>query len=438
MTTASRGLAMARWVRLGTFAALVAAGGCFGVASRQTAQSPAPLPASRDTPLFLDLPDHPNLNRPVTATQVADLAKDLDLGTASTSKSPKENDSSGIVQVSAQVPAAPQMPEVASGVQQARQPDPNAVKLTRVRAWVGGKPIFDDEVMMAMAPLIPTIKASSFLEREEELKKLFFKVLDKLIDDELLVQDAMRKMRENPKAVEEVKTAAMKKSEERVAEYMRNIGVPTLDELKRFLMMRGTTVESVRRSLERDYIATEYLKSLVQRQIKSVSHEQIRGYYEDHINEFQQVDKVKWLDIFIAVGPKHPTQADALAFAQDLRARWAGGEDFKKLLEFDDGDSLTRKGEGAGQLKGDIRPRELEPILFALKAGEIAPPFELSTGVHVFSVVQRDSAGTMPFDEGIQRKIDNKLKNEVFERERAQICQGFRDNTVIEIDRNFP
>jgi parvulin-like peptidyl-prolyl isomerase len=430
---------MARWVRLFSITALMAAAGGINTASHQTAQAPAELPTSRDTPIFLDIPDHRNLNRPVTAAQIAELAADLDLTAARTAKPALDKEPTGVVLASAQVVTpVPQMPEMPGGAQPVRANDPNTVKQTRVRAWVGGKPIFDEEVIMAMSPHLAEIKGNSFAEKEEELKKMFFKVLDNIIDTELIYQDCMRKMRENPKIVEEIKTAAMKQSEERIAAYMKNINLSTLEELKRFLIARGTTVESVRRGIEREFIATEYLRSLVQRPIKSVSHEQIRAYYEDHINEFQQVDKVKWLDIFVAVGPKHPTMADAMTFAKDLRARWSSGEEFAKLLEFDDGDSLTRKGEGAGQLRGDIRPRELEEIVFALKAGEIGPPFELSTGVHVFSVVKREYAGTMPFDETLQRKIDNKLKGEVFERERAQICQGLRELAVIVIDPKFP
>ena len=44
-----------------------------------------------------------------------------------------------------------------------------------------------------------------------------------------------------------------------------------------------------------------------------------------------------------------------------LLQRWTAGEDIAKLLEFDDGDSRFRQGDGAGENRGDIKPREFGP-----------------------------------------------------------------------------
>jgi len=101
-------------------------------------------------------------------------------------------------------------------------------------------------------------------------------------------------------------------------------------------------------------------------------------------------------DVFIAVGPKYPTPADAKRFAEDLIARCRTAEDFAKVLAYDDGDSKFRGGEGLGQRRGEIRPPELEPMLFQMREGQIGPVFELPTGVHVFRVMKREYAGQMP------------------------------------------
>jgi hypothetical protein len=166
---------------------------------------------------------------------------------------------------------------------------------------------------------------------------------------------------------------------------------------------------------------------------KAITPEVIAQYYQDHLNEFQTVDRVQWQDIFVAVGEKHPTMAHARQFAQQIVEQWKQGADINKLLEFDDGSSRSRQGMGVGELKGDIRPCELEAALFTMQKGEIGPLYEMATGIHIFRVVNREIAGPMPFDQKIQLSIGNKLKGEMFELERKCMVRELRDKATIVI-----
>src|SRR5207302_6757377 len=138
----------------------------------------------------------------------------------------------------------------------------------------------------------------------------------------------------------------------------------------------------------------------------------------------------KWQDLFIAVGPKHTTLADARRFGEELVARLRRGEDFTKLTEFDDGDSRYRNGDGYGQRRGEIKPPELEPHLFRMRDGDIGPVVELTTGIHVFRLVQREQAGQMPFSDTVQATIRGKLKSEIANREYKRILSDLRSKAI--------
>jgi peptidyl-prolyl cis-trans isomerase SurA len=171
-----------------------------------------------------------------------------------------------------------------------------------------------------------------------------------------------------------------------------------------------------------------------------ITHEVILDYYNSHQNEYQNVDRVQWHDVFIAVGPKHPTLEQARLFAKQVVELWQHGADISKLMEYDDGDSKLRKGMGAGELRGDIRPAELEPYLFHMKEGEIGPLVDIATGVHVFRLVKREVAGLMPFDDKVQVMIGNRLKGEMYERESRRIIHDLREKakaagTLVIVDR---
>jgi hypothetical protein len=324
------------------------------------------------------------------------------------------------------IPAPP--PGAPSGVTQAVARPDLRQSLTIV-AWVNGTPIFQDEVYSSLPGQLIDREAAGVPpnQRDAVLGKYIAKVLDNIIDQELLSQDAVRKLEKNQKYLVKIKEAARRETDKRLAQNLEQNKLGNLDDLRQVLAMRGWSLEGVRRVLERDFLSTEYLKVRVAGYIQKVGHAELREYYEQHLNEFQRPDSVKWQNLFIAVGPKHATAADARAFAERVAAAWRGGEDLAKLLEYDDGSARATKGEGIGHRREDIRPAELAEYLFSLKDGEFGPLLELPTGVHIFRVVKRDYAGVQPFDEQTQLAIDRRLKNEIFDNERKIVVRELRE-----------
>jgi hypothetical protein len=400
--------------RFGILAVLVSGvllTGCLG-------QEPGRLPVSKDTPFELNVPE--------TGIRTTARAQRPDFDGAS----PAPVEPLQVTQAQG-VPLPPG--SKSSGIQPVvnlthSAPVPASV---RVIAWVNHKPIFQDEVMNIVMPQIRRLPPAS---REAEQVKLFNKGLETLIDSELLMQDALRQLEKNEKFLEKLKKDASKECDKQIHSQMRQQEMATIEEFKQLLQSQGTTLASVRRMLERQFIADEFTKVKVYTKINKIGNENIRDYYQNHINEFMQVDRVKWQDIFIAVGPKHPTVLDARNFAHEVGRRWTGGEDIAKLLQFDDGQGANLKGAGVGEIRGDIRPAELEKYLFAMKEGEFGF-FELTTGVHLFRLIKREQAGPMPFDDKLQVMIGNKLKNEVFDQERRSLIRDLREQAVIEIDQ---
>jgi hypothetical protein len=419
--------------RFAALAAGLSLCGCLAQQTQPTQQEQAKLPMSRDTPFVFDVPETENHSTTARFQQAEMPVPPQPL------PSPAPEPAPGAGPTAQGMPPPPgQIGPAAPGLQTVSLNLPNKSPGTvRVRAWVNGKPIFEDEVLNYLAPLLRKISMEAApAQRDAELQKAFNQKLDEIIENELLMQDAIRMLEKNPKFLEKLKGIASKEAQKQIAAQMRRVEAPNIEQYKQVLIGQGTTLESIRRMLERDVIAGEYLRAKIRPQIeKEICPEVIHEYYKQHLNEFQQVDRVKWQDLFIAVGPKHPTMADARHFAEQLQRRWAAGEDIAKLLEFDDGDSRFRKGGGAGEIKGDIKPRELEATLFLLKDGEFGPPVELSTGVHIYRVIKREYSGVMPFDEKTQTLIGNKLKGEMAEQERHHLVRELRERALIEVEK---
>ncbi len=315
---------------------------------------------------------------------------------------------------------------------------PEGRKLT-VRAWVNGKPIFDDEVMAAIGRHADQFQSTSPAEHPALLTRLFNEELNQIIERELVLQDAFRKLEKNAKYLDKLKQAAAKDFEKKLKLMARRLGkekegATSIEQVK-FIMGREL-VETMRRQEERNFIASEYVRSRIYPLMQRVNHEMIRDYYDQHRSEFRTIDKVKWQDVFVAVGPSHPTSADARRFAEGILARVQKGESFDNFLRQDEGDSWSyRKGEGNGQRRGEIKPVELEPHLFQMKDGQVGPVVELSTGVHIFRLLKRDYAGQMPFDDAVQTRVGNTLKGQIADREYKRIVKELKERAIVVIEK---
>jgi peptidyl-prolyl cis-trans isomerase SurA len=382
---------------------------------------PDKLPQSKDTPFVLPAQDVESAVGVRTSRSQAPEPQPPQVVMPKVAAPPVPGQPPG---VTGQLPGPP--PD--AGVQQASMVVPVKMRISvAVSAWVNGKPIFEDEVRLSLQrDRMQAAMQAPPAQRVEKVTAVVRETIDGLIDQELLVQDMMVKIEKQPKIVEKYKTAATKECQKRIAAQLRAMGLNTVEELEQKLAEGGGSLESVKRLWEREFLAGVYARGRLEGPLSRIGHDEIRDYYNTHQNMFLTPDKVKWQNLFIAVGPKHPTLADARRFAEQVMAHWRNGTDIAQLLEFDDGDSQSRKGDGAGELRGDIRPRELEPLLFNLHDGEFGPLYEMPTGIHLYRLVHREIAGVMPLDEKLQTSIGNKLKNEIFDVERKELLRDLR------------
>jgi hypothetical protein len=302
----------------------------------------------------------------------------------------------------------------------------------QIRAHVNGVPILDEEVRCACFPFFVATMSLPEPERSQQQAEIFRHQVQSIIDREVLLQDAFARLQKNgPQFLDKLKEAASKDFDKKLRQMKRRSGAKTDEEFKETLRTQGISLEVMRRQIEREFMAHEYLSNRVYSAVERIGHQQILEYYANHPNEFEAQDRVTWQHLFID-GSKFPNRQAAKQFADGLVRRAQGGEDFIRLLQYDNGDSSYRRGEGIGHLRGEIRPIEAEPVLFGLRDGEAAA-VETSTGFHVTKLVKREYAGRMPLDEKLQKEIKRKLQNEAFEREAKRLLADLKSRCAIEI-----
>jgi PPIC-type PPIASE domain len=325
----------------------------------------------------------------------------------------------------------------------------------QVRVRVNDEPLYEVEFRMCVPSSL--YRELSFIDptdpESESKKKIQEKKFqqglteseDQLIDTELLYQDAVRKLNKaNPKMVAKLREYAFKEHEKHIQSIRENapkMGIKTDAALKEIMPFLW-------RKAQREWFVREYLRSRIMPERYPIGPDDIKEYYDKHSREFEKPESVTWQHLFIAVGAEHATLADARLYAQRLIAKCRTGEDFKKLIsehttkEDDrivisggpDGCQfqMMQPGDGQGSCRGDIRPAELEPILFRLHDGDIGPIVEIANdGVHIVRMVKHHPGGLVPLDKEVQAQIRNRLRGEMFEREHRKLIRQLRSQATI-------
>jgi hypothetical protein len=300
----------------------------------------------------------------------------------------------------------------------------------RIRATVNGEAILEEEIRAV------SMRELAYARSQEEQAEVLNQSLNRLIDREVLYQEAVGKLNKGPQGVkilETLRKEAHKDFDKQVVRpIMKANNLKSEEQLATFLTEQGISLDMMRRNNERQFISMEYLRFRIASYISRIGHPEITEYYDRHPEEFQNPDSVQWQDLFIDV-LKHPSREAARAFAEVLASRIRKGEEFVRLAEeYDNGDSKYRKYDGLGHKRGEIRPPEAEVVLFGLKDGAVAV-VEIGSGFHVVRQVKREYAGPMPFDDKVQKQIRDKLRGEIFQREMKRIITELRRKAIIDI-----
>lgn len=311
---------------------------------------------------------------------------------------------------------------------------PGTQTLASVVARVNGQPILREELYNAaswrLEELRPRVPPGQWSEVEAEILR---QELEQLIDRELLLQDANSRVR--PKVLEKVAESASKDFDSLLKKQKAQLGLKSDEELQAYLEKRGNSVEEMRRQHVRGYIAMEYVRSMIRDKLDQISREDLIDYYRQNPKEFEKPERVVWQHIFVD-RYVFSTEEEARETAQRVHAQALSmtTEQFAALAEdpnINRSPSRLRRGEGEGNERGQISPKEVEDVLFRLRPGQVGPLLETEKGFHIVRVVDYTPGGKISFERACP-DIRKRLQNRIGQQEYKRILEELRSKAVIE------
>ena len=278
----------------------------------------------------------------------------------------------------------------------------------RVVAVVNNEVITQSELDVIFRPIYDQIKKiykGPDLQRELEMVRL--KLLNQLIEDKLVYQEAQK--------------LGITVSDSEIQDELANFKTqfPNEETFKKEMEKAGINLKEMEKRV-RERLSITKLHQFVIRGKVIVSPTDIEQYYKDHPQEFNQKERIKVWCITLRKSAeaveKGTTDEATKRKAGKLIAELKQGKDFEKLAKENSQDAHAAQG---GLLdfvqKGDM-VNNIDQILFSLPPNGFSDVLETEEGYHIFKVGEKQNASHKTFEQAKDEITDQLFRIKAHER----------------------
>jgi parvulin-like peptidyl-prolyl isomerase len=252
------------------------------------------------------------------------------------------------------------------------------------------------------------------------------RVLGKAIGDVLVNQESKKRTIENMD----------EKVEQRLKELEKKYGAGP--GMQKYLTMRRITMDDLRESLQGRVRVDEYL--MVQGVLEpEIPEDRIREMYDADPKSFSTTETIRASHILIAVdGDATPeSKEQARQKAAQIREEILGGKDFSEMARRHSGCKSAARGGDLGRLKRGYMPRAFDKAAFALEPDSLSDVVETRFGYHIISVVDRQPAELVPYEQ-VRDFIKKYLQDEESKKRLAAHIAELKSRATVEILLDAP
>jgi parvulin-like peptidyl-prolyl isomerase len=293
----------------------------------------------------------------------------------------------------------------------------------KIAAVVGDDLILDSEVREAAEPAMVEISSiTDQAQRAVRAQALTREVLERLIDDQLILQQAT-----------ELKLSVTSEEIDRSIEQVKKEQNLNDNQLREALRAQGMSMTAYRQSMRRQILHYHVLRMAVGGKI-TVTDGDVQSYYDRNLRSGANV-QVRASHIFIVIpeGADNAVVLEKQQAATKLLDRAKAGEDFAKLAKEFSEDANTRNSGGDLDWFGrGILPKPIEELVFSMRVGEVQGPVRAERGFHVIKLVDRNTKQAKPLSE-VKEQLRAQLHQKEMERQTRNYLGELRKKTLVDI-----
>ncbi|HEY5281952.1 MAG TPA: peptidylprolyl isomerase [Polyangia bacterium] len=292
----------------------------------------------------------------------------------------------------------------------------------KIAALVGDDLILQSEVEDRATPLLADIASiTNPSEREARANAIRREALERLIDDQLLAQQAT-----------ELKlTVSNDEIDRAIGQIKHDYGLndtQLADELRK----QGLGMAAYRLNTKREILKYRVLNIAVGSKI-NVGDSEVQSYYDRHMKSSNVQVRASHIFITIPEDADNATVLEREKLAKALLVRAQNGEDFAKLAREYSEDAGTRtEGGDLGFIGRDILAKPMEELVFSMHVGDVKGPVRADKGFHVIKLVDKRAKDAKPFAE-VQDDIRLRLRQREMERQTKTYLGELRKKVLVDI-----
>ena len=292
----------------------------------------------------------------------------------------------------------------------------------RVVAVVNQEIITLSEVEKWVDPLKQEIVAEDRLERRERIVGLLRRVLDKLIEEKLIDQEAKKSG---------IKISS--KEIEATLEEVRRRNAVTQEDLEKALAVEGLTLETYKKQIEKSLQRQKLINWSVKVET-GAGEKELREFYQKNVGRYRTNETYRPGHILLVI-PRGATSEEIREIrkkGQKVLEKIKGGEDFGEM-------ALLYSQDASGKNRGDLgyfKKGELFPVFekeaLRLKVGEVSGLLRTEFGYHIIKLLDRKGVDPLPFEE-VREKVKADYYEDEMEKAFKQFLSTLKEKSIIEI-----
>jgi parvulin-like peptidyl-prolyl isomerase len=295
-----------------------------------------------------------------------------------------------------------------------------AETIERIVAKVNGQIItlsaLEQEVQMTVERLGPAPTAE---EEEKRTKELRSQILDRLIDNLLVLQVAEeRGLRVPARFFEEWKK-----------KIMEEMKIDSEQEFVRQVELQGQTIEGLKKGFEEGLLLQEVRRMEVDSKV-SVSEPEIQESYREHIAEYTEPARVRIREIVVRFDETN--EVDQGAKVRRLLQEIRQGADFAEMARMHSESTSREAGGDLGFFnKGELTGK-LDETAFALEPGQVSDVIRLDAAFYILKVEEKVEEKVKTLEE-VRKEVADALFEEKLSVQMDRYVKGLRERAIVEI-----
>lgn len=264
--------------------------------------------------------------------------------------------------------------------------------IERIVAVVNDEIVTFSELEDMARPLLAQVaQISDPVEREQTRERQLRRVLDDLVGQRLIMQEAARRR--------------ITIDSDAVDQHLARIkGRQGWDDAKlnMYLSGQGLSLSEFRTQVREQLLKQRIIRRILGKRIQ-VTERELKDYFREKLTQSKSNFEVEAAHIVLRA-PENATPAEEAALRQqatEIIARAKSGEDFAALAAQYSQGPRAKEGGGLGFIRrGNLDPT-LEDAFFALEPGGVAGPVRTNFGFHIITVKSRKELAPPTYEEAV-------------------------------------